>query len=298
METTGKPGVRAGGPDDIPLVLGMLDSVVTWLVARGRTRQWGSGSWSGDPRAVALVERHVTGGSPGIAEADGGPAATLTLTDGPAPCLTPADEPERHIHLLARARRAPGRGTGAALLAHTAAETGRAGISLLRVDRCTGGDGGLVACYEHNGFVRTESFRHGADDRPGQVPARRVWRSPTRRALRALRAHRTPRAGAIGLSETQRARPSPLGETQRARPAPLSETQRARPAGSGEPRGPGAHAAVASRSRSRGTNRTCGWPRCQPTERRRPPTRARARPTEAAAAAEMRPPRAKPTRGP
>ncbi|WP_333776253.1 GNAT family N-acetyltransferase [Streptomyces sp. IBSBF 3136] len=174
MENNGKTIIRAGGPDDIPVILGMLDSAVTWLVAQGRTRQWGTESWSGDPRAVALVERYVTEGMPWIAEVDGAPVATLTLTDGPGPYLAPADEPERYIHLLARDRRAAGRGTGAALLAHAAEETRRAGISLLRVDCYAGGDGGLVAYYERNGFVRTESYRHGEDGWPGQVLARRV----------------------------------------------------------------------------------------------------------------------------
>ncbi|MFF7975293.1 GNAT family N-acetyltransferase [Streptomyces sp. NPDC007905] len=174
MESNGKISIRAGGPDDIPVILGMLDSAVAWLVAQGRTRQWGTEPWSANPRAVALVERLVTSGTPWIAEVDGTPAATLTLSDAPGSYLEPADEPERYIHLLASDRRFKGHGAGAALLAHAAAETRRAGVSLLRVDCYAGDDGKLVAYYERNGFIRTESFLHGEDEWPGQVLARRV----------------------------------------------------------------------------------------------------------------------------
>lgn len=166
--------IREGGPDDTPLILGMLDSAVEWLVSQGRTGQWGTESWSGSPRAVELVQRLAAAGTPYFAEIDGAPAATLTLGTGPGSYLEPADEPERYIHLFATDRRFKGRGAGAALLAHAAQVTRRSGISLLRVDCYAGDDGKLVAYYERNGFIRTESFTVGEDKWPGQVLARRV----------------------------------------------------------------------------------------------------------------------------
>ncbi|MEU0049444.1 GNAT family N-acetyltransferase [Streptomyces sp. NPDC006184] len=166
--------IREGGPDDVPLILGMLDSSVEWLVSQGRTRQWGTEPWSDNPRAVAMVERYAARGRPYVAEVDGVPAATLTLTDAPGPYLEPADEPERYINLLASDRRFKGQGAGAALLAHAARVTRAEGISLLRVDCYAGDDGKLVAYYERNGFIRTEPFTYGEDAWPGQVLARRV----------------------------------------------------------------------------------------------------------------------------
>ncbi|MET7287834.1 GNAT family N-acetyltransferase [Streptomyces sp. NPDC005573] len=166
--------IRKGGTEDVPLILGMLDSSVEWLVSQGRTRQWGTEPWSRNPRAVETVERYVATGTPYFAEVDGVPAATLTLDDRPGSYLEPADEPERYIHLLASDRRFKGRGAGAALLAHAAEETRRAGISLLRVDCYAGDDRGLVAYYEANGFIATEPFTFGEDAWPGQVLARRV----------------------------------------------------------------------------------------------------------------------------
>ncbi|MFI6462767.1 GNAT family N-acetyltransferase [Streptomyces sp. NPDC050528] len=174
METDTSISIRDGGPDDIPAILGMFDSAVAWLVAQGRTGQWGSTPWSENPKAVAMVERYVATGSPYIAEVDGVPAGTLTLTDSPGSYIPAVDEPERYVHLLASDRRFKGYGVGSALLAHAAEETRRAGVSLLRVDCYAGDDRKLVAYYEGNGFTATEAFVVGEDKWPGQVLARRV----------------------------------------------------------------------------------------------------------------------------
>lgn len=168
--------IRDGGPDDIPAILGMLDSGVEWLVAQGRTGQWGTKPLSQSPRTVESVARYMDEGDVFMAEVDGVPAATLTLTDSPGPYLdrlAPAGEPERYIHWLASDRRFKGHGVGSALLTHAAEVTRQAGVSLLRVDCYAGADGKLVRYYESNGFVRTETYT-GNDDWPGQVLARRV----------------------------------------------------------------------------------------------------------------------------
>ncbi|MFJ7077810.1 GNAT family N-acetyltransferase [Streptomyces sp. NPDC098781] len=168
--------IRDGGPDDIPVILGMLDSCVEWLVAQGRTGQWGTKPLSENPGTVESVTRNMAEGAAFIAEVDGAPAATLTLTDSPGAYLAhlpPPGEPERYIHWLASDRRFAGHGAGSALLAHAAEETRRAGVPLLRVDCYAGDDGKLVRYYESQGFVRTETYV-GRGDWPGQVLARRV----------------------------------------------------------------------------------------------------------------------------
>nr|WSZ16408.1 GNAT family N-acetyltransferase [Streptomyces canus] len=170
--------IRDGGPDDIPVILGMLDSCVEWLVAQGRPGQWGTEPLSGSPRTVESVARYIDEGSVFIAEADGVPAATLTITDAPGAYLAhlpPPGEPERYIHWLASDRRFKGHGVGSALLAHAAEETRRAGVALLRVDCYAGDDRKLVAYYEANGFAPTHTYTAGANnDWPGQVLAMRV----------------------------------------------------------------------------------------------------------------------------
>jgi GNAT superfamily N-acetyltransferase len=166
--------IRKGTTDDIPVILGLLDGAVEWLVSQGRTRQWGTRPWSEQPRAVRTVDRYVGVGTPWIAEIDGVPAGTLTLSDGPGDYIAPMDEPERYVHLLAADHRFTGRGVGGALLAHAAEETRRAGVRLLRVDCYAGDDGKLVAFYERNGFTRTDAFTVGDDEWPGQVLAQRL----------------------------------------------------------------------------------------------------------------------------
>ncbi|MER6063452.1 GNAT family N-acetyltransferase [Streptomyces sp. NPDC001792] len=169
--------VREGGPADIPAILGMLDSSVEWLVSQGRTGQWGTKPLSENPRVAESVAGFMEQGTTYLAEIDGVPAATLTLTDAPGAYLShlpSPGEPERYIHWLASDRRFKGRGAGAALLAHAAEVTRRAGVRLLRVDCYAGGDRRLVAYYEANGFTPTQTYTTGENDWPGQVLARRV----------------------------------------------------------------------------------------------------------------------------
>ncbi|MEU0490581.1 GNAT family N-acetyltransferase [Nocardiopsis sp. NPDC006139] len=168
--------LRPGGPDDLSTVLGMLDGAVEWLVAHGRTGQWGTEPWSSRPRSVERIRKMLTEAEPWIAEADGGPAGALVLDGAPGPELPPADEPEVYVRLLVTDRRFAGRGVGAALLEHAAEEARRRDVSLLRVDCFAGGGGRLVAYYTGQGFTPTETFTVG--DWQGQVLARRVGPHP------------------------------------------------------------------------------------------------------------------------
>ncbi|MES9521211.1 GNAT family N-acetyltransferase [Streptomyces capoamus] len=169
--------IREGRPEDLHAILGMLDSSVEWLVSQGRTEQWGTEPLSRHEKTVRAVAGAMDEGATYIAEVDGVPAASLTLTDGPGAYLShlpPPGEPERYIHWLASDRRFKGRGAGSALLAHAAETTRRAGIGLLRVDCYAGGDRKLVAYYEANGFTPTHTYTHGPEAWPGQVLARRL----------------------------------------------------------------------------------------------------------------------------
>ncbi|QHC22961.1 GNAT family N-acetyltransferase [Streptomyces sp. GS7] len=173
-DTTHGIRIRPGSLADAPAILDMLDAAVVWMNARGNTEQWGTTPYSQKPGGPARVERYTTENSPYIAELDGTPVGALVLDSGPSPQMpiAPAAEPERYVRLLISDRRYAGRGIGAALLAHAAAETRRAGVDLLRVDCWAGGGGELVAFYERNGFTRTDPFL--SRTWPGQVLARRV----------------------------------------------------------------------------------------------------------------------------
>ncbi|MGW6912412.1 GNAT family N-acetyltransferase [Kitasatospora sp. NPDC054939] len=152
----------------------MLDAAVAWMNERGNTQQWGTIPYSQRPDGPARVARYLTENQPHLAELDGIPVGALVLDTGPSPQLpiAPAGEPERYVRLLVSDRRHAGLGVGAALLAHAAEETRRAGVALLRVDCWAGGGGELVAFYERNGFTATDRFLDG--DWPGQVLTRRI----------------------------------------------------------------------------------------------------------------------------
>ncbi|MEU6478194.1 GNAT family N-acetyltransferase [Streptomyces sp. NPDC047017] len=173
-DTTQALRIRPGAPADAPAILDMLDSAVAWMNARGNTEQWGTTPYSQQPGGTARVEQYTTENTPYIAEWGGTPAGALVLDTGPSPKMpiAPAAEPERYVRLLVSDRRYAGKGIGAALLAHAAEETRRAGVELLRVDCWAGGGGELVAFYERNGFTPTDRFLSG--QWPGQVLARRV----------------------------------------------------------------------------------------------------------------------------
>ncbi|MFF3769718.1 GNAT family N-acetyltransferase [Streptomyces sp. NPDC002232] len=164
--------IRKGGAEDLPAILAILDSAVVWLNGKGITAQWGTESFSARAKAVEQVERTMSEGDPWIAEIDGVPAGTMTLTPHPGPHVPPAGEPEVYVRLLATDARFHGHGVGAALLAHAEAETRRQEVSLLRVDCFAGSEGRLIAYYEGQGFTRTEPFRVG--DWPGQILERRL----------------------------------------------------------------------------------------------------------------------------
>ncbi|GAA2483376.1 GNAT family N-acetyltransferase [Streptomyces gobitricini] len=167
-----KVRIRRGGVDDVPAILGVLDSAVVWLNARGITDQWGTEPWSSRPRAARRVRETVAEGSPWIAEIGGVPAGALTLTPFPGPDVAPAGEPELYVRFLATDSRFHGRGVGGALLAHAVEEARRRGVPLLRVDCFAGGGGRLVDYYVRHGFTPTETYTVG--DWPGQVLERRV----------------------------------------------------------------------------------------------------------------------------
>ncbi|WP_285501277.1 GNAT family N-acetyltransferase [Streptomyces sp. NBRC 13847] len=174
MDDTHGIRIRPGGLADAPAVLDMLDAAVIWMNDRGNTEQWGTTPYSQRPGGVERVERYTTENSSYIAELDGTPVGALVLDCAPSPQMpiAPAEEPERYVRLLISDRQHTGQGIGAALLAHAAEETRRAGVALLRVDCWAGGGGELVAFYERNGFTPTARFL--SEGWPGQVLARRV----------------------------------------------------------------------------------------------------------------------------
>ncbi|MFF7245039.1 GNAT family N-acetyltransferase [Embleya sp. NPDC008237] len=151
----------------LPIVLGMLDRAVAWLVADGREGQWGTEPWSTRPEAVDHVETVLRNGHVRLAEIDGEPAGVCVASNTPSAYVPAVDEPEWFVNLLVTDRRFAGAGVGAALIRDVRREAAVRDAGLVRVDCYAGGDGALVRQYEALGFTPTATF---FVDRPGQPP--------------------------------------------------------------------------------------------------------------------------------
>ena len=169
--------IRIAEPGDARPVLELFDAIVEWLVAQGRTGQWGTQSWSERPELVARIEGRVERGELRVAVEERDPETILGVLGVSEECgeyVSPPPEPELFVSLLGTARVAKGRDLGGLLLAEARAEARRRGLRLLRVDCYAGDDGKLAAWYLGQGFATVETFvvkREGRPDWPGMLLA-------------------------------------------------------------------------------------------------------------------------------
>jgi GNAT superfamily N-acetyltransferase len=164
--------IRGGGPDDVDAVLALLDGATAWLVAQGRTGQWGTEPHSTNPRRVAQIIEFAESGGLHLAASPAGAVIGALAVGDALPYVPPAAEAELYVRLLVTDRAHAGEGVGAGLLDHARDLARERGVTLLRVDCYAGGDGALVRYYERQGFVAIERFTVG--DWPGQILESRV----------------------------------------------------------------------------------------------------------------------------
>jgi GNAT superfamily N-acetyltransferase len=169
--------IRAGTEADVPAVLDLLERAAAWLVARGRTGQWGSAPQSTDPRRIEAVTRWARSGQLHVAVDDRTGATIGALAVGSAPAYAPpATVPEVYVTFLVTDRDRAGEGIGGRLLAYAEELARRAGVAVVRVDCYAGDDRALVRWYEAQGFTATAPFtvELARGPWPGQVLERRL----------------------------------------------------------------------------------------------------------------------------
>jgi GNAT superfamily N-acetyltransferase len=164
--------IREGGAADAPIMLAMLDGAVEWLVAHGRSGQWGTEPWSADPRRVERINGIARDDEIWVAEVRGVPAGVMAVSPGPPHYVDAIDEPELYITLLVTDRTFAGEGVGGALIAKAREEARAKGAGLLRVDCYGGGDGRLVEYYRRHGFEPVAEFTVG--EWPGRLLTQRI----------------------------------------------------------------------------------------------------------------------------
>jgi GNAT superfamily N-acetyltransferase len=174
--------IRPGTVADVPIVLGLLDKAVRWLVERGRSGQWGTEPLSAQPRHHASTSAAARAGNLHLAYLGGQPVGALTVGNTPG-YVPPAPEPELYVNLLVTDHAYAGHNIGGLLLDH-ARQLGRAcGAVLLRVDCYAGDDQALIRYYERQGFQRVTPFevaRENAPAWPGQLLQDRLDDGPSR----------------------------------------------------------------------------------------------------------------------
>ena len=168
--------IRRAGRDDVPAVLALLDGATEWLVARGRTDQWGTAAHSTSPRRVEQITGFADDGGLWVGETDGRVVGALAV-GAALDYVPPATEPELYVRLLVTDRLSAGQDLGGVLLEHARGLAREDGARMLRVDCFAGGDGALVRYYEKQGFTRDTEFavpRVNDVDWLGQVLVQRL----------------------------------------------------------------------------------------------------------------------------
>ena len=172
--------IRLAQAADVGPVLAMFDGIMEWLVAQGRTAQWGTEPWSKQRQLVQRVEDRVTRRELRVAverapEDGAGDEVILGVVSFSGQCsdyVSAPPEPELFINLLGTSRQAKGRDVGGALIEEARAEARRLGLRLVRVDCFAGEDGRLRDWYLSRGFEAVEPFtvrRPGRPDWPGML---------------------------------------------------------------------------------------------------------------------------------
>lgn len=144
---------------DTDAVVALYDEAVAWLVARGRSDQWGATPFSSRPAIVAMIRARAESGTMWVARSPKQLlGATVIGSQAPHYIDHPAEGPEIYISGMIASRAPNARGIGRVLLEHAAETARRASIDLLRLDCYAGSDGRLVAYYESVGFSQVDRF--------------------------------------------------------------------------------------------------------------------------------------------
>jgi GNAT superfamily N-acetyltransferase len=149
--------IRHGHHDDGDAILSLWDMAIAWMVRRGQPGQWGTEPASARPRSRELVGTWLR--EPGLRIAEiAGEAVGASVTVATPPAHVPATPlRETYLYFLISHRGYAGRDIGGRLVRLAASEARIAGSEVLRVD-CWAGAPALVAWYERQGFVRSDSF--------------------------------------------------------------------------------------------------------------------------------------------
>ncbi|MDG4824853.1 GNAT family N-acetyltransferase [Asanoa sp. WMMD1127] len=163
--------LRVAAPADLPRLLELMDSVLSWLVARGRTQQWGDVPFSRIPgfpdrvadwiaqRVITLAER----GTDCVGILAMAPVVPQRIPAG----LVPASA--MFVHTVMTERGPRGRGVGSLLMQEAERQARAASAPAVALDHWAGSDE-LQRIYHKHGYTPVGEY----NDERANAPTRNV----------------------------------------------------------------------------------------------------------------------------
>jgi GNAT superfamily N-acetyltransferase len=180
--------LRQATADDIPDLLVLMDSILEWLVAQGRSEQWGTVPFSQIPGFPGRVTDWVSQGVITLAERNGKCVGLLAAAPVVPPRIPAGLIPAGSIfvHTVMSDRGPEGRGVGSVLMneAELRARTQKA--PALALDHWAG-SAELARIYDQRGYVKVAEYdeEQGGRSVRNAVRVHRFSSGPTGRALRS-----------------------------------------------------------------------------------------------------------------
>jgi GNAT superfamily N-acetyltransferase len=159
-------GFERATPDDLPVVLDILDEAAAWLQSRG-IQQWPAQFGGVDDWRSTRIAGYVADGECWIVRAGGDPVATFNLTAHADPDYADGwpDSPTGALYIFRMAVRRSwaGRDIGGRILDWSSARAHAAGTPWLRLD-CHRHNRDLQRYYETRGFIHVGTLVRVIDD--------------------------------------------------------------------------------------------------------------------------------------
>ncbi|WP_052423226.1 GNAT family N-acetyltransferase [Nonomuraea candida] len=158
--------LRPATTRDVPALLSLMDSILAWLVARGRTEQWGTVPFSRIPGFENNLTEWTSRGVITVAERGGAPVGVLALAPAVPPHIPSGLLPPGalFVHTVMSARGPAGRGAGEALLREASRRAEAQGAPGVGLDHWAGSPE-LDRIYDRHGYVKVGEYKSEKDGR-------------------------------------------------------------------------------------------------------------------------------------
>jgi GNAT superfamily N-acetyltransferase len=169
----GRINLRRATPDDVSALMSLMDSVLDWLVAHGRSEQWGTVPFSRIPGFSERFAGWVSQGVVTVAERDGKCVGLLAMAPAVPPRIPGGLVPEgsTFVHTVMSDRGPDGHGVGSALMAEAERRARDDKAPAVALDHWAG-SAELARVYEKGGYVMVAEY----EDRQGAKTTRNTVR--------------------------------------------------------------------------------------------------------------------------